>query len=215
MTDNLSEQQEQQLSDRFSMGVRTSADADEQQTFRAYRFVQDQLKSYPLPEPDTATLSQRMATEIGGRRRRMENWRFYVGHALKPAAVTVCIFCVIAGVGHFLFASSPVADVKFVAQTPSAGEELPFLWEHRLQQGCVVTVPGKCAADIELSDGSTIHCEPGTQIAVRVDKNRHVTLNSGEILVHAVRIANSKMSVETPLGAVEVVGTVFRVKVVR
>ena len=218
MTKHLSEKQEQELSERFDLGVRGNEANGEDRVFRSYGRIQNGVRSLGVPEVDAATLSRRLAKEMGHRGKWFEGWHFPVVRVPRPVFVSLCLVFALAGLagpGKALLLSHPVALVKFAAQSPRTGESVPFLWEHRLQQGSVVTVPEGFRAELNLSDGSTVSCAPHTQIAIHMDDRRHIILNSGEMTIRAAHIPDSTLNVKTPLGTVAVVGTVFRVKIVR
>jgi len=212
---DLAEEQEQELSDRFNLGERTSTDPTEDRVLHSYQFAKDHLTDYALPQPDLASLSRLMKQEISGRKEVVHSRLFHWGDVLKPAFVSACAVAVVVVFGVFLLSPRYVTTAHFRAQSDSTEQSLPFLWKHRLDRGRFVTVPDAICAEIRLTDGSVVSCEPGTQLAVEMGQTRHISINAGEISIQAAHVENSELTVGTPLGTVRVVGTMFRVRVIR
>ncbi|MFH1739688.1 MAG: FecR family protein [bacterium] len=212
MTNTFSQEHELKLSEQFSRGERTGHDEQENQAFKIYGAIGEQIRSYTVPEIDTAALSSQLANRMAGRSSLIERWNCLLNNIPTPAFATVCVICilfVLLGLGIIVQRTDSVAKIEFLSQS---GEGIPFLWEKRLRMGRLVTIPEECTANLDLTDGSTILCSPKSQIAVQ---SRRITLNSGSITVRATQVPGSTMTVETPMGTVSVVGTVFRVEVVR
>ena len=220
MTMDYSEQREQEFSERFTEGARDGRDAEEAQAFRAYRTIGDELRSHETPDIDAAALSQRMAREAGSPRGTLRDWRDIWNRRAAPVLAAACGAVLLIGITKLLPLLrtpdvSPLVSAKF-ANAPAANyQSAPFVWTHRIQRGGLVTVPRGTNAKLVLYDGSIVSCSPETQIAVRPDGDRHITLNSGAITVTATHIEGSTMTVATPLGSVEVVGTTFWIEVIR
>ncbi|MFH1740264.1 MAG: FecR domain-containing protein, partial [bacterium] len=114
---------------------------------------------------------------------------------------------------YLSYADSSVIEVRFPSDTGSNG--VSSVWKFRLERGFFVTVPGVSVAEIHLVDGSKVVCKSGTEIAINFGAYRQIRINSGSITVNTASNPNLPMMVETPLGIVEAVGTVFRVEVNR
>ncbi|MFH1742931.1 MAG: FecR family protein [bacterium] len=108
-----------------------------------------------------------------------------------------------------------VRSVEWIDESTGKARSVPLLWERSLQFGRMVSVPDNVQAELELAEGSAVTCSPGTSLAVHITDQRKIQLDSGRIAVRAAHIPNSTLCVETPLGDVEVLGTVFWVEVVR
>ncbi|MFH1739610.1 MAG: FecR family protein, partial [bacterium] len=182
----------------------------------AYELIDKGLRAHNVPKVDASALSRRMAEEMG---QREESLGISV-HLPRLAFVTACVLGLLVGLTKLvpllqIPEPRPVNSVSFVDKSSSRATEAPFLWKHNLQRGNYVTIPNEIAAELNLSDGSILSCSPETQIAVSMAPDRHIALHSGSIHVQAAQIKGSSMTVETPVGKIEVVGTVFWVEVIR
>ncbi|MFH1743823.1 MAG: FecR domain-containing protein [bacterium] len=217
MKQDITKQEERLLSERYSSGVRAARHEREAEVFRTYNRIGDELRSFEVPEFDGVALTNRMAKEMG----RGRGW-FPIRRGspvLRPASVLAAVCIVYLAIGFIELypllktpEKQPVDSAKFLNETSS---DAPLIWTYRLQRGSLVTVPDGVNAELRLSDGSIISCSPETRIAVRMGADRRITLNSGAIAVQARRIPDSSMTIETPLGNANVVGTTFWIRVVR
>ncbi|HPA46170.1 MAG TPA: FecR domain-containing protein [bacterium] len=211
MAERLSEQQERILSDRFDQAGSPGDSSNERETFAAYEDIRSALRSLRPPEIDKATLSRRLAQEMGVRTRWFEEYRqmwFFRPVALSVLTATVCVLLVVSVIGYFFHIPTPGQTTVTISQTGTISPRLARV----LEKGKFINMQD--AVDVELSDHTRLHCSPGTRLAVQYEKERKILLAAGEITVHAAPVAGSTLTVETPLVNVDVVGTVFRVKVI-
>ncbi|MFH1738742.1 MAG: FecR family protein [bacterium] len=211
MSEPLSEQKERFLSDRFDQAESLSDSQEDRETFAAYKDIRSGLHSLRPPEVDQAALSQRLAQEMGHRTRWFEEYRqmwFSKPVAVFGVTALACLLLVVSVVSHFFWAPAPIQTIATVRNTGS----LPANLASSLEKGKHITIND--AVEVELSDNTRILCSPGTRLAVQYDKDRKILLTAGEITVHAAHVPGSTLTVETPLVNVDVIGTVFRVKVI-
>ncbi|HPO08917.1 MAG TPA: FecR domain-containing protein [bacterium] len=211
MAERLSEQQERILSDRFDQGEPLDDCRDERETFAAYEDIRSGLRSLRPPEIDKAALSRRLAQEMGVRTRWFEEYRqmwFFRPVALSVLTATVCVLLVVSVIGYFFHIPTPGQTTVTISGTGTISPRLARV----LEKGRFIDVQED--VNVDLPDRTWIHCSAGTRLAVQYEKERKILLTAGEITVHAAHVPGSTLTVETPLVDVDVVGTVFRVKVI-
>ncbi|MFH1738314.1 MAG: carboxypeptidase regulatory-like domain-containing protein [bacterium] len=213
MNEKLSETQEQKWSERFDLGVQEAEDEREEHAFQLYRFIQGRLSNRPVPTIDKTAMARRMAHEMRSQRRSLWDWILCGCPMNRPVLVMGCfvLLAVFAFIYYFNY-SHPVTQADFIAEATGEHQNPSWLWKSRLQRGHAVTVPENITAKLLLSDGSIVSCSPRTQIAVRIETCRDITLHNGAITVQTAEIPGSTMTVRTPVVDVAVVGTIFGVE---
>ena len=218
MTDHPSEEREQILSERFDRGVRTGCDDSDREILQDYERIGQILRAYPVHDPGREALVRRLQYRCGASRWRIMRKLFAfpaTGRAaLVPACAILCTF--IYSLSLFaLPLRTPVTSVKYTEETARLSGIASYLFKKRLQRGSLVTMPRGNSIILSLADGSTVSCKPETQLAIDFSSLRRIRLNSGVITVQAALMPNRPMVVETPLSNITVVGTTFRVEIVR
>ncbi len=128
------------------------------------------------------------------------------------AAYTLLIFVIIGLFYIVQPVSGPVQSVQFVYESNQQETQVSRLWLNELQSGNFVMVPKGISAKILLKDQSLLSCSPETQIAVRFGSERNISLQGGAIRVEAAKDTERLMLVQTPFGKIEVIGTVFNIR---
>jgi len=178
------------------------------------------LRSYPVWKIDKMAFVRRMDEEMESP--SGAKWYFHflfsglrrwsavmAGIAVILVCLLISAYLVVTPISH------PARHVELYSEATSAPQPVSWLWEKRLQRGCLVIVPPGVYAVLQLADGSTVQCSPESRVALPLSRERRITLQSGILTVQAAHIPKSTMTVTTPLAEVRVVGTVFWVEVVR
>ena len=220
MTPDLSNNQERRLSERYSRGKKSTRDETEARVFQAYDMIGNALRSRKVSDFDAEALANRMAREMdrGGTPKRSPAFEGRFRRVCAQAALGAVLLIIgLSALWAALDAGKTrsVRSVEWVDASTGKEKGVPLLWKHTLETGRMVDVPDNVQAELKLAEGSVVTCVPGTSLAVRKDAQRKIKLDSGRIAVRAAHIPNSTLSVETPLGDVQVLGTVFWVEVVR
>lgn len=210
------EHREEILSEQFDRGSALAQSPEEQPILDDYRDIRETLRTYPLWEIDSAALVKRMAQEAHPKAYSSPS-RVWKSHAWLAAASVACVILTTAGLGFILRipAAPPVTQIVLENTATQANQSPSWLWQRRLQQGRLVTVPENAQARFSLRDGSTLECRPGTQIAIDYEQGRNIRLQTGYLHIHAASIPEATLTVQTPLNQVEVIGTEFWVEVVQ
>ncbi len=222
MNDTFSDREKRNGARKFGQGA-TPGSGGEESAFEECRHIQRGLQSLRVPPVNMRRIKERFNAQLNPRK----NWFYTINYAMDwlPAPVfgAICFLLLYAGgMGIYqtytntLFPEVPPIE-RLSFQANESGKEISpaMLWEYRLQRGRFVTVPDEVSADMCLSDGSIISCSPETQLSVRFGQDRCIDLRSGSIAVQAASIQDSTLSVKTPLGQIDVTGTVFHVTVRR
>lgn len=197
----------QKLSERFDRGEKNSSDTEENRMLKSYQWIQDRLSRVPVPDLELDYLANCMECEyqklsrvdMTGRRR------------FRPAYAMALLLLVLCGSMIFYVsypAPSPVSRWEFQSDFQPS-----WLWKQKLTRGFTVMTPHNTKILFHLTEGSRIECSPNTRIQLLFHDERTVNLYAGEVLIHAASIPGTTMTVQTPLLQVNVIGTVFRVKV--
>lgn len=216
MKEELSRQKEQEYSDRFDRGLRNAQDAEEERLFKAYRCIQEGFHTLHVP----AIVPERVIDNLLSHASPKKSKRNFFGLIND---IPTPIF--VSGYGVLLFLCLfslyiviqtpdvlPVRQITFQSTEQTENRSVPYLWERRIQQGNRVTVPANVSATLHLADGSILSCSPETQIAIHYRTHREIEILSGAVTVHAAKQPESNMIVNTPLGQVRVIGTIFHIE---
>jgi hypothetical protein len=213
MNEKPKDQHIQHCSERFDRGEDAERTPEEESVLQAYRQIREELRRYPVSANELRGLSRMLKTEFHKNSYRAWMWD-WTGRIFKPAfaAVALIIFSTCA---YILTTPRvlPVSQISLSNDAHSSQKETPWLWRFLLQRGFSVTTPKDRPANLTLRDGSTIACAPGTRLSVQIDKERWIRLSAGEVTIHAAHIHDSTMTVETPSFNVQVIGTIFHLKV--
>ncbi|MFH1742692.1 MAG: FecR family protein [bacterium] len=214
----LSEEQEQRLTERFEQGCVGELSALEKDAIRSYAKNQDGLRTVPIPDFDAVALSHQMREKM--RRRRLFSTGFrplrrYISHP-APVFVGATVVLVLAIAAGLLFSlTSPVIEATIASDFTNDAQNVSWWQAQQLRFGRFIQVPAGFHASIRLADESMVSCSSKTRIAVRFDSERHIFLDEGIITIDAAKDPKFPMIVETPLGNIRVVGTVFTVEVIK
>ncbi len=181
-------------------------------------FIRSEFHQHELPEIDRTALlntlkqeAKRYCFHFSG---MSFSWTSIRRLAFSTLGVLVLFFAWWALFSSVrLHDSEPVMEVEIVSMETGLEQDAPFFWVRRMQQGQIITIPEKTKAKLFLSDGSTLSCSSMTQIAIDFDHKRQIKMLSGSITVQAAAAKGSVFSVETPLGRVDVLGTVFHIDI--
>ena len=206
MNDRFPEDRERQISHQFDMGARSNQEnQDADRILDDYQFVRETLQTFPVWKVNEEALSQRIENEY---KKRARQW--------LPLAASFALLLFTAVYSWTMLSApafSAVASIEFTQANSNKPAPVPYIWSKRIQRGKRVTVPNGLKAQLELSDGSSVGCESGTQISIDFSKNRNIFLQHGYVSINAANVPNTTMTVFTPLNRVEVVGTKFWIKV--
>ncbi len=197
------------ISQRFDQQA-APQNEEEAQVFNAYRWIQKNLREYEVPEVSYKQLADRLRRETLSLSEHESS--FYLKRWFWQPAAVVCALLLFIYFAWFHY--SPVQKIEYKPLAEHSLDEASFLNSFLIKNRYFFTTPRDQKTIIELNENSRIECEPGTRISIQFDRHRNIFLNKGEILVHAESIPDSTMAVITPLLRTEVVGTVFRVKVI-
>ncbi|RJP34953.1 MAG: hypothetical protein C4527_01400 [Candidatus Omnitrophota bacterium] len=199
----------EEISQRFDHEA-SPHNADEAQIFNSYRWIQRNLREFEIPTLDLTPLKTRLQRE-NRKWRRYESSILVARRIWKPAIA----FCGIALILYaYSFSSPPIRSVQCHAYGETDETKPSQVWSFLLNNGYFVNTPLKRKTVIQLTENSRIECEPDTRIAIRYGKSRNIYLHQGEILVHAAALPDSTMAVITPWLRTDVIGTIFRVKII-
>lgn len=220
MSDRITEEREREFSERFNCGVKPVGDPEEAAVHDFYRTIDRGLRAMPVDRINPATLAQQLARQTEPRlswlRQGLISWEAVPVPVF--AAVSILLFGLVYLGFHSLLRAPnthPAHSFALVDASTDQRVATPLFWEQRLQSGALVSVPLGARARLELSDGSTIHCSPGTMIALSFETGRQIELRAGSISVKAESNPNDPMTVDTEAGIVTVVGTEFSVSLAR
>lgn len=214
MSENPLERQTQDYSDRFDRGDCRNNTPDEESIAQAYRQIRRQLKQYPVSMRELSNLSAVLKSEF--QPKPLWVWRRGNRRFVRPA-FAVCFALVLFCAGTFVLKSPailPVNRADLIDRANSTPEQLSWSERFCLQRGYTIAIPKDRQANLTLREGSTISCAPGTRLAIRIDRERLIRLSAGEVTIHAARIPDSTLTVETPCFNVQVVGTTFHLKII-
>ena len=217
MNQQPTEDREREYSERLTRGEPPVDGELEKCIHRAYERNRQALRGMPVPDFDMPPLVDRLLEEAAP---RPHPWRSWLGRMPAPAftAAMAFAFCVAAGSIYSVLrapGTPPVTSCVLTDRSTGKAAEPPLLWERRLQRGVLVSVPISATANFKLSDGSSIRCTPGAQVAFNMTGERRITLRAGRIDVSAARDPHTPMLVDAGLGTVTVVGTEFSVTLIR
>ncbi len=215
------EKKEQDWYERFEKGAVPGDDPDERYVYKVFHGITQGLHSIEIPKIDSQIIIHQLEKELGKKTDRFQYIESVLERIPTPVFAIICISLIFIGVMNFKKVISPFFEKNTVPVSEIALQDAmtkeyispPFLWKSRLQQGRFVTVPDDVDARIALAEGSIIHCSPETQIAFCEEEDRMIDIRSGTITAHVAHIPGSTFTVETPMGRIEVLGTVFHVTV--
>ncbi|RJP19328.1 MAG: hypothetical protein C4527_27510 [Candidatus Omnitrophota bacterium] len=209
--------------ERFDRGIPPGDGADEKNAFQAYRRIREELRALEVPLVDPHSMIPRLHERLISGSGFFHRWDRWMDRIPAPVFAAVCALLWLAGGISLYSMVSPrlyghaesVSHAIFQPVGSNESTSLPFLWNYRLRQGCFVTTPPGVTANLTLADGSIVTCSPETQFSINFARDRLVGLRSGSLSVHAASLPGSTFAVATPLGRVEVTGTVFHIKIKR
>lgn len=211
-------EQEEKYYEQYNRDSTHPRDREETRAFRLYAQIRHQMRNAKVPKYDRSSLVNRMVMKMEGRPKRFLLFPGGVSISrLVIATAYAAIFAVSLGIcSHTLLSIdwNLTQNIHFISET-NREFAVPALWKYRLWSGKKVIVPPGIRAVMCLSDGSKLECRNETQIAVQFGHDRKIDLKSGKITIHASPNNEKPMRVTTPLGEVQVVGTVFSVELTR
>lgn len=181
-----------------------------------YKDMITHLRTLPISYHNEHQLSERLAKEMkskAGLWARMDQLFNAIPQPIFASSTVLLLMILIIGFLSAVHVPGTIKHIVFEAQTPAGHQTPNFLWQHRLQQGKIVTIPEFTKAKIKLNDGSILHASPQSRLAIRFIKNkRNIDLHSGALKVNAAPIPNSTMIVHTPIIDITVIGTTFHIE---
>lgn len=220
MNDLFSERHEQEMHERYLRSERHPRDPEEEQAFRIYERIDEQIQSVPLDEIDKTALKNRLVKELAGYDARSSHPSFFRIWRIRPAwaAIGMC-FIIVLLIGWSLLFTPPIKNsvqsVQFILAQSEETQSPPYFWKWKLIHGTWIIVPPQKKALITLPCGSTLSCTSGSLIAIPKEKGRFIAIQSGSMTIKAAEIPGSPITVQTPYADIVVVGTEFQVNIIQ
>ncbi|MFB3788513.1 MAG: FecR family protein [bacterium] len=219
MNDPIPERREHDLSSRFDQGKTVPRDEVEQSVFVFYGRVRAGLRGHSIPPIDTRRMADAMRRAMAEQAKTAPifQWPF----ARPRLAWAVALMAIGLSAAYLAWPPQktpgidPIREIRLVNQSTFREQKVIDELHARLRQGRRVRIPRSNQAILTLADGSVTTCAPGTELAVRFDRDRWITLDRGEISVKAAHLDGSTFTVQTPLVDVVAVGTEFEVEILR
>lgn len=213
-TDN---DRERELYEAYQRGDGSGNSGGEREAFEFYQRLHSGLASSPIPAIDRRAVVSQMAREFSlmeSEKPVVLSFWSWIFSPVKLCAGFALLLVIMLGVLTWdrRPAFSPVSSVTLEPVAKGEPAKLPLLWERRLSHGKRVTVPDDVSVNITLADGSLLTCGPGTQIELDQRNPRQLAFYYGDLTVETQPLEGERMSVRTPYGKVNVVGTVFKLR---
>lgn len=208
-------EREERYYERFRQENAQPLNRDEIRAFSLYARVRHQIRNAKVPRYDKKNLIDRMTGKMNEDRGRFQ-WLFMGSSRFKllTAAVYAGVFLVCFTLCAQTILSIDWGLAKSIQFKTGTDTEVPvsLFWKYKLLSGKKVNIPMGIQAVLTLSDGSTVECGGQSQISVEFDVRRTICLSLGKITVRAGKHPDWPMEVATPVGKVQVTGTVFTVE---
>ncbi|HQH71059.1 MAG TPA: FecR family protein [bacterium] len=220
MNDPIPERHEHDLSSRFDQGNTLPGDEVERSAFDFYGRVREGLRGHSIPPIDARRLADAMRRAVAEDTKPAPAFRWPFARRTR-LAWAVALMAIGLSAAYLAWPPQktpgidPIREIRLVNQSTIREEKVIADLHARLHQGQRVKIPRSSQAILTLADASVVTCAPGTELAVRFDRDRWITLDRGEISVKAAHLDDSTFTVQTPLVDVVAVGTEFEVEILR